>query len=558
MRSVGFTTVLVAFLVAVGLFAARAASLMHAVDLERAEVERRVGWLSVLLSLEQEASREPIDARHYREQVQETLQVADELQGVLDAPSLIRLQALREAIASPSEIDRAEIVERSGAITRIIRGQTGALSARLAERWDAMRTLMFASVALLLVALALLAALARERARLEGLALDLESEIGRQLTERDRMDAMLRHNDRLASIGTLAAGVAHEINNPLTYVLSSLDAAIALGRGDPSALREILSLASEAKEGAARIASVVRDLGTFARPQDGPAGPVSLGRVAESALAITAMQIRGKARVFVDIPEDLGVLAVEGQLVQVFVNLLVNATQALATLPPEGKEHEIHISALPRGEHVEICVSDTGIGIPEDLLPRVFDPFFTTKGSGQGSGLGLFLCHRIIERSSGHIRIESRQGLTEVYISLPRATLTTPDRPPEPTADVHLLRVLIIDDEHLVARALARLLREHTLTVVASVPDALGHIEQGTFDLVFCDLTLPDVPGRVFVESIRDRRPELLPRLVLMTGGEVSEVDRPLFDELRLKPIRKPFDTKVIREIVARAPPLSS
>lgn len=540
------------------LFGGWSVQLMIEVQQDRAEVERRVGWMIALQALEQEATREIRDEQSYTEQIEAVRRATEEMALALDTPSLIRLQALRDVLTK-AELPGTEIVQRTSPLVRIVRGQTGALSQQLGHRWDQMRFLVLGTLALEVLMLALLTFVARARYHLEQIRRDLELEIDRQLTEREHMDTLLRRNDRLASIGTLAAGVAHEINNPLTYMLSNLEQVQDLGQQSPTSIDEMLALISEAREGAQRIAAVVRDLGAFTRPQgDEIPNATHLASVVASALALAALQLRGRAQIHVDVPPNLFVHATEGQLVQVLVNLLVNAIHAVEAAQMAERGHQIRILATTASDQVQLTVSDTGVGIPDDVMPRVFDPFFTTKGPGAGTGLGLFLCHRIVTRFGGTILIDSEPGLTHVRVTL---ASSVPRDPPPPVAASEpgaALRVLVLDDELLVARALARLLREHTVTITHTVAEALEHLESQPFDLVFCDLTLPRVPGRVLVETIRERHPTMMPRLVLMTGGTLADEDRLLLSQLGLRPITKPFDPSAVRTLVSRVSPIAS
>ena len=213
---------------------------------------------------------------------------------------------------------------------------------------------------------------------------------------------------RLATVGTLAAGVAHEINNPLAYVTANLRYLSEQLQAAPSqeALGDLLSAVRDAEDGARRVREVVQGLRRFAGPTgDGRRLPVDVAVEIEAAVGITRNQVACRARLTLDLAPGLPpVVAGPNELGQVIVNLLVNASQAI----PEGRaaENEVRVSARVVDGRIAIEVSDSGTGIPEEVLPRVFDPFFTTKQAGGGTGLGLAVCHGAVAAMDG----QSRRG----------------------------------------------------------------------------------------------------------------------------------------------------
>ncbi len=228
----------------------------------------------------------------------------------------------------------------------------------------------------------------------------------------EELRAQLALSERLASIGTLAAGVAHEINTPLAYVLANL--AFARERlpalddarlPDGPALAESLS---EALDGAKRVAAIVRDLQTFSRSEEQAIRPVDLGSVASSALSLAANELKHRARAIVDLGGLPPVLATEARLGQVLLNLVINAAHAI----PEGDvaSNEVRIGGWRDGEAIVVEVSDTGSGIPPEIRDRIWDPFFTTKPVGQGTGLGLWVCRRIVTALGGTIELAPSTG----------------------------------------------------------------------------------------------------------------------------------------------------
>ncbi|WP_438027677.1 ATP-binding protein [Sorangium sp. So ce233] len=231
------------------------------------------------------------------------------------------------------------------------------------------------------------------------------------VTERRQMETRLLLADRMASLGTLAAGVAHEINNPLAYMVTNVDFARKelRARGAAARVDALVTALDEAAEGGARVRHIVSGLKTFSRADDGALGPVEVDRVIQLVLRMAQQQIRSKARLVLELGPVPPVHANEAQLGQVILNLLVNAAQAL----PDGNEDENEIriatAAAPPGR-VRIEVRDTGPGIAPELRSRIFDPFFTTKPIGEGTGLGLAICHGIVASFGGEIGVESEVG----------------------------------------------------------------------------------------------------------------------------------------------------
>ncbi|WP_248355781.1 ATP-binding protein [Anaeromyxobacter oryzae] len=236
--------------------------------------------------------------------------------------------------------------------------------------------------------------------------------------QRRELEARMQEAERMASLGTLAAGVAHEVNNPLTYVLSNVGFAVEQlrateagwsARPEGASLREAAAALQEALSGAESVRHIVRDLKTFSRADGERVAPVDLNRVVEACLKMSASVTAGRARVVRRLGDVPLVLANEARLGQVVLNLVVNAAQAIPGGPAAA--HEIAVStARADGGRVVLEVRDTGTGIAPDVLPRIFDPFFTTKGVREGTGLGLSICHGIVKAFGGEIRVETAVG----------------------------------------------------------------------------------------------------------------------------------------------------
>jgi PAS domain S-box-containing protein len=387
----------------------------------------------------------------------------------------------------------------------------------------------------------------RRPVRLAGTLLDV--------TEVRAVQAQLMQSDRLASVGMLAAGVAHEINNPLAYLCAALDylgehvqACGAPERG------EVFQALADAREGAQRVRHVVRDLRTFSGKRDERLARVKLEPVVESAIHMAANEIRYRARLVREYGSAPAVLADEARLGQVVLNLLINSAQAI----PEGRsrQNEIRVvtSTDARG-HAVLEVRDTGAGIAPEIADRIFDPFFTTKPQGVGTGLGLSICRGIVLALGGEISVESPAGGgTLVRVTLPPAPAVAAEAPapPLPASAGRRGRVLVVDDEPTVAAAVGRALAgAHDVVLRGSAEEALEAIERGErFDAILCDLMMPGMTGMDLHEALVRVAPEQARRFVVLTGGAFTERAREFLDRVALPRCEKPFDTSALRELV--------
>lgn len=345
------------------------------------------------------------------------------------------------------------------------------------------------------------------------------------VTEQRDLHARLVAADRAASLGTLASGVAHEINNPLAYVAANLT---YLGR-ELTALRESTATAdwtelegalAEAREGADRVRRIVQDLKTFSRSDEDASGPVDLRAALEFSLKMTRNEIRHHARLVEHCGEVPLVDADEGRLGQVFVNLLVNAAQAI----PEGRadENEIRVSTWtdPAGNAV-VEISDTGAGIPPELRDRIFDPFFTTKPVGIGTGLGLSICRGIVTKFGGELSLQSEVNRGTCFrVTLRPAQAAGAPSPSVSAPPEDLSQILIVDDDALVTSSLRRLLASgHDVEVASSVDVALQRMATKRFDLILCDLMMPDLTGMDLHERVLRDHADQAKGLVFMSAG---------------------------------------
>ena len=365
---------------------------------------------------------------------------------------------------------------------------------------------------------------------------------------------------RLASIGVLAAGIGHEINNPLTYVLSNLELAqqrlVELLPADagPDAA-EIHELIDESCRGADRIRRITQDLRLFSRVDEVAEEPVDVPEVMESCLAMVGNEIRHRAQLVREYQEVPPVLASEPRLTQVFVNLLVNAAHSLAV--GDASDNTICVAIRCEEERrVVIEIADTGLGIGERDLLHVFDPFFSTKPRGEGTGLGLPICRELVSKMGGDISLASTVGAgTTVRVVLPAAdAMRTEAQQVAPARGVAALpsaRILIIDDEALVAKALSRMLAGAETSIALGGRDALALLERETeFDLIFCDLMMPETSGIDVFQSVEKTAPELARRFIFMTGGAFTERADRFLAEVSNPCIQKPFHSDQLNGLV--------
>ncbi len=366
--------------------------------------------------------------------------------------------------------------------------------------------------------------------------------------ERAAMHARLVITDRMLSMGTVAAGVAHEINNPLSYVIASLE--LMMGRlptlaGGPEGEQAewFRRQLERANEGAGRVGVIVHDLKAFSRADDETVAVVDLRRTLDASISLTANEIKPRANIVRDYDGLPPVRANEARLGQVFVNLLMNAAQSIP--PGAADRHEIRVSghADAAGQAI-VEIRDSGTGIATEHLGRIFEPFFTTKAVGLGTGLGLALCHGIVSSFGGQITVESTPGAGSLFrIVLPAAER---DAPVERANDAKR-RVLIIDDEEDLCEVLREALTPlHHVVTTTDARQALTLIADGQrFDLILCDVRMPKMTGLDFYAALLLTNTAQASRVVLMSGGFTRGVgEAPL--ALPVPILEKPFKLKAV------------
>jgi PAS domain S-box-containing protein len=378
----------------------------------------------------------------------------------------------------------------------------------------------------------------------------------RDVTERKTAQAEVLLADRMSSLGRLASGVAHEINNPLAYVMLNIEflakrVAEIADLAPPSTLEAMNAALQHSREGTERMRQIVRALSDFGRGDEERIGAVDVNRVLESAVEIAAMQLRHRSRVTRQYEPNVFAEGNAFRLGQVFVNLLVNAADALREGEPA---NEIRLTTRVRGDGtVAVEVRDNGHGIPRKVLGRIFDPFFTTKPIGRGTGLGLSVCHSIVTSFGGTIVCDSEEGrgacFTVVLVGAADLSEPTPDSSPRPAAKERG-RVLVVDDDPRVAHAVATALEEHDVAIAGSGKEAIERCAREVYDCVLCDVMMPEVSGIDVHASLaaQGRGQERL--LVFMTGGAVTEGAKSALSHAGRPVLEKPVDLFALRSAV--------
>jgi PAS domain S-box-containing protein len=377
----------------------------------------------------------------------------------------------------------------------------------------------------------------------------------RDISDRKHAEAQLIVSDRMASVGLLAAGVAHEINNPLSAVLANLDLGLrALESAEKPHELPIAEL-RDARTGAERVQNIVRDLKIFSRTQDDTRGAVDVEYVLESSLRLVSNELRHRARIRRRYGRVPPALANESRLGQVCLNLIINAAQAI----PEGRYDENHVSVetgVDAAGHVVITISDSGVGIPREVRSRIFTPFFSTKPTGVGTGLGLSICHRIVSSFGGTISFESEFGHGSSFcVTLPPAAAVSIPVQPDSIAPSRPSRrgsVLVIDDDEGVARTVGRILGpDHAVQAVSSGRGALELIDSGEqFDVILCDLMMPQMTGMDVYDALVQKNIFQASRLVFLTGGAFTPRAREFLADVANHRLEKPFEVEQLRTLV--------
>lgn len=409
-----------------------------------------------------------------------------------------------------------------------------------------------------------------------------------------RAERRLRERERFAALGTMAAGVAHELNNPLTVVVANAElVAHELERqrthrksvapsqtDDGRRLDDTIDAHSDLRSAATRIARVISDIQSFSQAPPRSVQRANVTRAVERALRSTRAEIRSRARLLKRLSRVPDVRLDEERLVEVLVNLLSNAAQAI----PPGYRRDNQISISTRDDlagQVVIEVCDSGCGMSLDVQERIFEPFFTTRSVGAGKGLGLSVCHGLVTAVGGRLGVQSRvnQGSTFTVLlpaldqDAPSSVVdrasrwlrgkATPSSAPSSSAlssapsspvlasPVSRIRILAIDDEPVLLRSIRRMLIEHDVTCVEGARSALRLLEGGAkYDLILSDVMMPGMTGIDFYEELSRTRPEDAHKVVFVTGGTLNSKVSSFLWSVPNSRLDKPFGAEDVRRII--------
>ena len=388
--------------------------------------------------------------------------------------------------------------------------------------------------------------------------------IVRDVTERNKMQAQLIVSDRMASVGTLAAGVAHEINNPLAAVIANLEymsEGLVKMQEEPAnkldfdwTRTRLAEPLVDAREAADRVMFIVRDLMIFSRsPSDEEKVAVDVNAVLESSLRMGWNEIRHRANLVKQLANVPAIKGHQARLGQVFLNLIVNAAQSL----PVGQlgQHEIRVETQHANNTVFVDISDTGSGIAPEAIDRIFDAFYTTKAVGVGTGLGLAICQRIVSDMGGTLTVRSTLGSGSTFrVALPVADELFVTDLPVTQARVQSTggRLLVVDDEDVVSRSVQRSVGDsYDVSASPTAWAALALLNSGEqFDVILCDLMMPDMTGMDLYHALMKQNPAQAARMVFMTGGAFTVEARQFLANGGVTFIEKPFNLEQLRRVL--------
>ena len=395
--------------------------------------------------------------------------------------------------------------------------------------------------------------------------------LSNDVTELRQLQANAIQNDRVIALGTLAASVAHEINNPLTYLLAHAEMCEktlvrleqAMGSLPAGSVEETRSLLEKlrsdldpVRSAGERISRITRQLKTFSRSSDERREVIDVKAVIHSVLELVGKDVRASANVRLEIEHPVNVFADEARMVQVVLNLVVNAMQAVRA--QKRSDGEIVLHARRHEDRVLLEVEDNGPGVPVSDREQIFDPFYSTKEPGEGTGLGLFVCRNIVRELGGDIAVDTgRHGGARFRVTLPAHDQAPAPPLPKPETlkpnPIQRAQILLVDDEPLLLRALSNTLRNagHEVTAVDDGTAALEILlSSRAFDLVFCDVMMRGMTGMDLLRVLQERAPQRVSRIVFMSGGAYTPEARAFLDQYSEQSIDKPFDP--VREAKAR------
>jgi C4-dicarboxylate-specific signal transduction histidine kinase len=371
------------------------------------------------------------------------------------------------------------------------------------------------------------------------------------------IEAQLAISERMSALGTLAAGIAHEINNPLTYVMGSLELLKEeLGSHDQNNAEEIEELVSDSIEGVDRVAKIVEELRSFMRVKKLELAPVSLEQVIQSGMNLAQHETKHSARIEWQPRSNLPAVHVnEYQLVQVIVNLLINAAQAFTHKDLSKNRIWIRAKQLTQDE-LSLEIQDNACGMSPKIVRKIFDPFFTTKVA-IGTGLGLAICHRIMSDFGGKIQLSSEEGIGSTFtLILPLAskevlsTILDPTPPTTPTyTDLSQVRtVMVIDDETIVGQVISKIIGTECVHFFSSGVLALNALDEIKPNVIICDVVMPEINGVEVYKVLKQKGYQ--DHTFLITGGAISNQLTEELNQLAPSIMYKPFTVQELRDKV--------
>jgi signal transduction histidine kinase len=413
----------------------------------------------------------------------------------------------------------------------------------------------------------------RQRSELESRVAERTTELvhaneqlRREMAERTRVEEELRRAQRLESLGRLAAGLGHEINNPLNFVSGSiemLDSELPRLRGriPEDQWQRLEEVVRTAAVGVGRIAQIIGNIKLFSRPPETPGEAVDIWKTLTWCVKMIEDRLSSDVELVIDLADVPPVLGTRLEIEQVFLNLLENAVQAVTERG--GPAQRIRVSTRDGDDDenddgggdggVLVEIADTGPGVPADVADKLFDPFFTTRPPSEGTGLGLAVSHSIVTALGGRIDIRNADtGGAVVTVRLPTARVDTlppaPMRmPPRPQPAGRKARVLVIDDEPLMLRIMAHALREHEVVTVQTGREALELIGDNPFDVMFCDVMMPGMSGSEFYEALAAAHPGAEQRIIFITGGARGDEAQRFVDRVSNECLEKPIPSDELR-----------
>ena len=371
-------------------------------------------------------------------------------------------------------------------------------------------------------------------------------------TERRRLQEQLIQSEKMSAIGQLIAGVAHDLNNPLASVVGFSDFLAELGDIPPQFAEPLQVIRQEAE----RAATIVKNLLSFARSQEGERKRQPIGSILESTLALLRNQLMAnKVEATLEVEPGLPDVEVNGnQIKQVFVNLINNANQAIAADAPSGR---IWVAAKPQRDGVAVSITDSGPGMTEEIAAHVFEPFFTTKGEGEGTGLGLSICQGIVKEHGGRITLDTKPGVGATFtVELPAGARTPLVEAAPPTVpEGKQLHILVVDDEPHILYYMRATLESwgHSVEVASDGAYALERAIAGDFDVIICDLRMPHLSGRDMYQKLARQDPRAAERIIFATGDTVRGDTLQFLETLGRPYLHKPFTLSELRAALGHA-----